>query len=358
MSNLKIAVIVGTRPEVIKVWPVIEEARRAGIEICLVSTNQQEKLVNETFLSLGISPQIDLKIQNKTGNLNNFISECISKCQDILISFKPDFVIVQGDTASALSGAIAAHNLRIRIGHIEAGLRSGDMENPWPEEGYRRLIDSIPSILWAPTSEVCIQTQADQKLLVVGNTSIDALRMACAQVRDSDEQEDTIVVTLHRRESFGKALESTLKNIILLSQKIENRILFIQHPNPNVQAAMDAVEFASSQIEIMGPVPYLEFIGILSQSALIISDSGGLQEEATALEIPLLIVREKTERFEAVSLGGCIMVGNTGEKIVEESIKVLTKNREVKESGILNSIFGDGHAAVKIIDSLLSQNDA
>ena len=354
MSILKIAVIVGTRPEVIKVWPVIEEARRIGVEICLVSTNQQEKLLNETFSNLGISTQIDLKIQNKTGNLNNFISECINKCQDFLISFKPDFVIVQGDTASALSGAIAAHNLRIKIGHIEAGLRSGDMENPWPEEGYRRIIDSISSILWVPTPEVCIQIQGDQKLLVVGNTSIDALRMACAQVLNSNEQGDTIVVTLHRRESFGNALENTLKNILMLSQQVANKIVFIQHPNPNVQAAMDAVDFESGRIEIIEPVPYLEFVAMISESALIISDSGGLQEEATALEIPLLIVREKTERLEAVTQGGCIMVGNTGEKIVEESIKLLAKNRIAKESGILNSIFGDGHAATRIIASLLS----
>ena len=148
MNLRKISIVLGTRPEVIKLWPVIKEFRESGIEICVISTNQQKKLVGETFASLGFLPDINLDIPNKNGNLNDFLSRCIAECEKVLLGFQPELVIVHGDTVSALGGAIASHNLRIRVAHVEAGLRSGDMENPWPEEGYRRLIDSISSILF------------------------------------------------------------------------------------------------------------------------------------------------------------------------------------------------------------------
>ena len=352
MTIKKLAIIFGTRPEVIKLWPVIEEARKSGIETCLISTNQQKNLLGETLGNLQIVPDYNLAIPNKAGNLNDFLSKCITECEKILTDFRPDLVVVQGDTASALAGALSSHNLRIKVGHIEAGLRSGDMENPWPEEGYRRIIDSISSILWAPTSSVDVTTQPDQELYVVGNTSIDALRMAQLLNPHKSEETGSVVVTLHRRESFGPALDTALKNIMGLSRKVDNRIYFIQHPNPNVKASMDRVRFQDSRVEIIEPIPYLNFIEMISSASLIISDSGGLQEESTALGIPLLIVRDKTERQEAVLLGGCVMVGSHGEKIIEESKIILSRKVRNKTIGIQNSIFGDGYAARKIIYSL------
>jgi UDP-N-acetylglucosamine 2-epimerase (non-hydrolysing) len=352
-----IVVIVGTRPEAIKVWPILTEARARGIAIKLISTQQQQNLLEETLDSLSLEPEYHCKSQHFDGQITSFLADCCVQLTSILKDVSPRIVLVQGDTSSAVAGAIAAHNLRIPIGHIEAGLRSHDLQNPWPEEGNRRIIDAISKFLWVPTNSSLIPVSKDQQIVVVGNTSIDSLRLSIEKdASHKHEFSDCILVTLHRRESFGERMTTSLKEIKKLSQISGKKVVFIEHPNPNVRSAIDAAAFSGENIKIIAPVPYQEFIQLMSSSLIIISDSGGIQEEATALGKPLLVVREKTERVEVSQEDPSSLVGADGRKLVETAMTMMQKTPKTdSSSGIKNNLFGDGYAAQRILDDLAKE---
>jgi UDP-N-acetylglucosamine 2-epimerase (non-hydrolysing) len=357
VATIDLAIIVGTRPEAIKVWPVLVEARRRNLNVVLVSTNQQKHLLSETLQDIQIVPDFVCPIPNPSGDVSEFLAKAIVGLSELLRSINPRVVLVQGDTGTATAGAIAAHNLQIPIGHIESGLRSGDLRNPWPEEGNRRMIDSVASFLWRPSADPRLEIQQDQSELVVGNTSIDALRM-CLEMdsKESDHPKPYILVTLHRRESFGKKMSSAIIEIKKLAELTKIEVVFVEHPNPKVREALDSAKIDSSNFRIINPVPYRRFIKLLSQSTLVISDSGGIQEEATALGIPLLVVRDKTERHEVVFNNSDVLVGSSAENLLANALRILENKKQDKSiPQIVDNSFGDGYAAEKIIEDLISK---
>lgn len=354
LSNILLCFIFGTRPEVIKLWPVIHEAKSRGIKTLVISTGQQQELLRDTLADLFISPDIDLNLMQLNTTLESFLTLAISELSVSLNNCKPSLVVVQGDTSSALAGALASYLLKIPIGHVEAGLRSGDLYSPWPEEGNRRLIDSLANFLWIPTKKSIIAPNNDQKINVVGNTVVDALRMILKNNFRSIELDSKsyVLVTLHRRESFGEPMVSSMQEIIKFSNQIEHEVIFIQHPNPNVNWAMNESGMFGSRIRIMQPVPYSKFVEILRGASLLITDSGGLQEEATTLGVPLIIARDKTERMEAVSITQAELVGSHGENLIAVSEDFLNKKFS-GDAKKLNDKFGDGYAAKRIIDDVI-----
>ena len=355
MLTIDVAIIVGTRPEAIKVWPILVEARKRNLNTVLVSTNQQKDLLNETLADLEIIPDFVCSIPNLSGDISEFLAKAIINLTELLRSMNPRAVLVQGDTGTATAGAIAAHNLQIPLGNIEAGLRSGDLGTPWPEEGNRRIIDSIAKFLWRPTLEPQINILEDQSELVVGNTSIDALRMCLEMESDAPEQNNEyILVTLHRRESFGKKMTAALMEIKNLVQVTDLDVLFIEHPNPKVREALNSVKIDASNFRVIKPVPYKSFVKLLANSTLVISDSGGIQEEATALGIPLLVVRDKTERHEVVLKNPEALVGSGAENLLPSALQFLASRKPIKSKPqIIDVSFGDGYSSQKIIDDLI-----
>lgn len=343
--------MIGTRPEAIKLWPLILEFENSEHEIIVISTGQQRELLIETLNDLGIRPNISLEIMKENLSLLEFLSLSTLKITEVVNQVNPDLIIVQGDTSSALSGALAGHLAKVPVGHVEAGLRSGDLLSPWPEEGNRRLIDSISTLLWQPTKVGIQKIEKDQELLVTGNTVVDALRILTSGVMKFDNQNGPIVVTLHRRESFGNQMTTAMQQLKKLASKVSNEMIFIEHPNPQVRKSIVDSQLENSRIEIIQPIAYTKFIRLLCSSSLLITDSGGLQEEAYSLGIPLLVMRDKTERAEALGGNMRLLVGSDGKSLIEETLKILNRPKnfqgELKEND-----FGDGYAARKIRNSI------
>lgn len=359
-GNRPLLIVLGTRPEAIKLWPLILKADEMSIPVKIVSTNQQKDLLGQTLMDLKIAPRIDFQIApvQEISSPEAFVFETTAKLINIIKRERPGLVIVQGDTGSALAGAMAAFFSKIPVGHVEAGLRSNDLLAPWPEEGNRRIIDAISKYLWVPTnSDAKLSTAKDQEVIVVGNTVVDALKIILREKkRENSIGPRKILVTLHRRESFGDPLISSLKKLIDLSEIVEHKIVFFQHPNPNVESAIAASNLRQSRIKIESPLPYTQFIRSLQDAELLITDSGGLQEEATTLNIPLLVVRDTTERQSSVSENALArLVGSSGESLIESALEFLNKAKNASEVTSFSQIYGDGDSSERIIRSAIKE---
>jgi len=350
VKDKRVAIICGTRPEVIKLYPVHQDLLNRGFNITLISTGQQQQLLKETFDSLNFFPDIDLALMTVNQSPTKFLTAAMTEISTVLLEKLTDFVIVQGDTLSAYAGAFSAYLNQIPVGHVEAGLRSHDLSSPWPEEGIRRSIDSISSILWVPTSGDQIKIETDQRMFVTGNTVVDSLRLIVNKSQEKHLPQNKILVTLHRRESFGDTMTSALRELIKLSLEIPHRIVFIQHPNPNVEISLKEAKLLDSRIEVIKPIPYVDFIQELRSCDLLITDSGGLQEESTVLGIPALILRDKTERNAAIRKGMSKLSPPNGELLVKDAIEILNQNTKALAP---STSFGDGFASQRIVDSIV-----
>lgn len=353
MSFKRVAIVVGTRPEVIKCYPVLVELRERNIETYLISTGQQRDLIAETFESLLLTPDINLNLMTENQTPADFLSRAISELSAIFAKLEPDIVLVQGDTLSAFAGAQTAYLSSIQLGHIEAGLRSHALYSPWPEEGIRRAIDSLSNFLWVPTQMDVLDCEPDQECIVTGNTVVDALRLIHSRFSPVPKNHKRILVTLHRRESFGITMTKALQSLVEYSENCEHEIIFIQHPNPNVYKSVNAAKMKESRIEISKPIPYVTFIKLLQDCDLLITDSGGLQEEATILGIPTLILRETTERLAAITEGRSLLSSPDGGNLEKDANYLINLNKTTHD---VNLAFGDGYAAKRIVDSITGEN--
>ena len=357
-GNRPLLVVIGTRPEAIKLWPLILKAKELGIEHRVVSTGQQKDLLNQTLMDLALEVDFQLQSPGTISSPENFVFETTTKLKEIIEKVKPRIVIVQGDTGSALAGALAAFFSQIPVGHVEAGLRSHDLLAPWPEEGNRRIIDSISKYLWVPTiGDSNIPCSKDQEVTVVGNTVVDALKIILREGGISKiAGTKKIVVTLHRRESFGGPLISTMKNLVTLSELIDHEIIFYQHPNPNVESAILKADLRKSRVKIRDPLPYTEFIKNLIGVDLLITDSGGLQEEATTMRIPLLVVRDTTERHDGISQNShSRLVGSSGELLIDSALEFLKDTKNSQEIKSFSQVYGDGSSAERILRTVCKE---
>lgn len=374
----KLLFIFGTRPEAIKLAPLVLESKKypnkIKAEVCL--TGQHKEMLYSVLDLFDIKADHNLEIMKKGQDLYDISAEVLLKTKDIIRNAAPDIVVVHGDTSSASMAALSCFYSKIPVMHVEAGLRTGDMHNPFPEEFNRRLIGMIAAHHFAPTvsSESNLLQEGVQKnaITITGNTVIDALHFVKEKIENNEwfrqkiSQESLksfehfldskfILITGHRRENFGKGFEQIASAIALLAEKNPNiNFVYPVHLNPNVQEPINRILGGKSNIHLLPPQNYLEFITLMKYCFLIITDSGGVQEEAPSLGKPVLVMRNTTERPEALEAGAVKLVGTNIEKIFEETQRLIDDESEyMKMSHVINP-YGDGKASKRIISKILN----
>jgi UDP-N-acetylglucosamine 2-epimerase (non-hydrolysing) len=357
-----IAVVIGTRPEAIKMAPVVRALFGAqGLHPFVISTGQQRELARQALADLRIVPDLDLDLMQANQSLPSLTGRILESVHAALSGKPFRACLVHGDTTTALASALASFYTRIPIGHVEAGLRTYDFERPWPEEMNRRLIDPLCRWCFAPTPQSAENLRNENipapNIHVTGNTVIDALLECRARVSAPGSEESpklrTILVTGHRRESFGEGFLGICEAIRrLVEQRVDVRIVYPVHLNPNVQEPVYRLLAGHPRIHLQEPVAYEEFVGLMASAYLILTDSGGVQEEAPSLGKPVLVMRETTERPEGVAAGTCRLVGTNPDRIVAESLRLLDDPTEYRARSTLRNPYGDGHAGQRIVGVL------
>lgn len=361
--RMKVLVLFGTRPEVIKLAPVIHELRKKFFQTVVVSSSQHKQLLKPFLDSLDVEVDFDLGVMKRNQTPNEVCSRVMAKLDKLLAAERPDLILVQGDTTTTLAGALAGFNRRIPVGHVEAGLRSGNLMSPFPEEMNRRVVSQIASFHFAATEEnrsnLLNEDVPSDKIFVTGNPVVDSLgemldslspSPKIVELISTTEGKKRLLLTTHRRESFGSAMSGNLK---VLAKFVEERpdvcLFFPVHPNPNVKTVAKEFLGKRQRIHLLEPLDYSDFLAIMKAAWLIISDSGGVQEEAPSLGKPLLVIRENTERPEAIRAGVSKLVGISPgalRNLLEENYSVDTWIKSVKE---VSNPFGDGRSAARIV---------
>ncbi len=369
MTSRKVIVVFGTRPEAIKLAPVIlamQHDRR--FEPSIVATGQHEEMLTQNLDIFQIKPDKNLRIMTRGQTLSDITTRALKGMRSALKEFRPDIVLVQGDTTTAFAAALAAYYEQTPVGHVEAGLRTDNKYNPFPEEINRRLITILADLHFAPTSysrsQLLREGVPEERIFVTGNTVIDALFMSLRKdylfqdpLRDSLDygNKKVIVLTMHRRESFGDPMRKILTAVSRIAKDFkEVEVVFPVHFNPRVREAVNEVLGKKTQenIRLVDPLGYQSFIHLMERAYLILTDSGGLQEEAPALGKPVLVLRETTERPEGIEAGTAKLVGTDPDRIykgVKELIEDPSVYRNMTRGG---SPYGDGKAAERILDIL------
>jgi len=361
--RLKVLVLFGTRPEIIKLAPVIEELQKKLFQTIVVSSSQHKQLLRPFLDALDVCVDFDLGVMRRNQLPGEVCSRIMAKLDKILAAEKPDLILVQGDTTTTLAGALAGFYRRIPVGHVEAGLRSGNLMSPFPEEMNRRVVSQIASFHFAATERnrrnLLSEGVASDKIFVTGNPVVDALNGMLKRLTPSEkiaelikktEGKKRLLLTTHRRESFGSTMTENLKVLAnFVDQRPDVCLLFPVHPNPNVKAVGKKFLGRRERIYLLEPLDYSDFLAIMKAAWLIVSDSGGVQEEAPSLGKPLLVIRENTERPEGIRSGVSKLVGNRPgalKRLLEESYAVETWIKSVKE---VSNPFGDGRSAARIV---------
>lgn len=359
----RILVVMGTRPEGIKLAPVVREfIQQRSIEPILVNTGQHTALLEQAIDIFGLRPDFDLSIGQPNMSLTDITSACIRGLEPVLAEIAPDAVLVQGDTTSTLSGALAAFYAGIPLIHLEAGLRTGDPLNPFPEEINRRIVSQIAALHLAPTvsaAQNLLREGRDRSSIVVtGNTVVDAL-LWTAGTRQGDSQDwfqraegkgrRALLVTAHRRESWGVGVRDIGTALRQLSIDIPDISIVIPlHPNPILHNSINPFVQDRENIHVIPPMPYPEFVSILVQSDVVLTDSGGIQEEAPALGKPVLVMRATTERPEGIAAGTAALVGTSPARIVEAVRELLFDDDAYSRMARAHNPYGDGKAAARV----------
>jgi UDP-N-acetylglucosamine 2-epimerase len=351
--------IFGTRPEAIKMAPVLQALARRGrrVESVVCVTAQHRHMLDQVLTLFGIVPEIDLNLMRLDQATGDFAATAFAAVNDVLDRVHPDVVLVQGDTTTATVAALAAFYRRIPVAHVEAGLRTNDPGNPFPEEINRRLVDVVSRYRFAPTQAAARALRAEgypaRSIHVTGNTVVDALRHILRETPAGGIVADTdgtlIVVTSHRREIFGEPLRHICQALVeIVRRRQDVRIVFPVHLNPNVRGPVNELLSGHERIRLIDPLPYDAFVRLMAAAALIVTDSGGIQEEAPVLGVPVVVIRDKTERAEAVRAGVARLAGTSRAGIIRAVLAELRRGRRAARS-----LFGDGHAAERIVRVLL-----
>jgi UDP-N-acetylglucosamine 2-epimerase (non-hydrolysing) len=357
-KTMRIFVVYGTRPELIKVAPLILKLQQIPtVDLTVVSTGQHKEMLLSLEQLFGIRPAISLAVMTADQTVNSVVSKVIAKMDELLVEYKPELVFVQGDTATVLGTAMACFYAKIKVAHIEAGLRSFDLEHPFPEEFNRKVVSLFADYNFAPTdlsaSNLLKEGVPSDKVFVTGNTVIDALKILAEKVEAKIMSKRTILVTAHRRENHGNGMVAICAAIKkLLSERSDVMFVWPLHPNPNVKDVVQREMAGVEGITFTPPMDYLSLIEMMKSAYLIWTDSGGIQEEAPSFRKPVLILRDVTERPEVVSAGFGELTGANTNRIVSSTLKLLDDESfyESRVSG--ENPFGNGDACEQIVDIL------
>jgi UDP-N-acetylglucosamine 2-epimerase (non-hydrolysing) len=358
---LRLMVVMGTRPEIIKLAPLILEARSrpAQFEVVTVHTGQHREMAHQAMADFGIVADVDLEIMQANQDVAHVMTASLRRLFDSMAAARPDWVIVQGDTTTTFAGALAAFYHRIPVAHVEAGLRTGDRYSPFPEEMNRSLTTRLADLHFAPTAgsraNLLGEGIADERVLVTGNTAIDALFRVLEQSPPAIKTvgHHHLLVTAHRRENHGAGIASICEAVLdLLERYPELTVSFPVHLSPAVRDTVFTRLDGHPRVQLTPPLGYRAFVQAMAQATLILSDSGGVQEEAASLDTPVLILRDTTERQEAVDGGSAFLVGTDRQRIVEAAASVLEGRATRPPAGSANP-FGDGQASRRILDRIL-----
>ena len=373
MKKIKVLSVFGTRPEAIKMAPVVRAlASNNAFDAKVCVTAQHREMLDQVLELFEIEPDFDFDVMTQGQTLNELTTKIIIQMKTVLESFKPEVVLVHGDTTTTFAASLAAYYQKIPIGHVEAGLRTGNIYSPWPEEGNRKLTSAITQYHFAPTESAKSNLRNEgvdkNKIIVTGNTVIDAMLWVKAKLDRSptiaaqlaqefhflDSEKKLILVTGHRRESFGGGFERICEAISKVALKYPDcQILYPVHLNPNVQEPVNRLLSNLANVFLVGPQEYLPFVYLMDRSYLILTDSGGIQEEAPSLGKPVLVMRETTERPEAVNAGTVKLVGTSVSLIVNEVSRLIDEQDFYREMSRAHNPYGDGRASERIANFIV-----
>lgn len=353
-GKIRVLVVYGTRPEAIKMAPVVTalQARGDRFETVVCNAAQHREMVEQVQELLGLVPDLDLDLMRPNQRLNELTARVVEAMDGVLERERPDWLLVQGDTTTAMGAALAAFHRGVPVGHVEAGLRTGDLTRPFPEEANRRLIDVIAGALFAPTERARDALLAEgidaQRVFLTGNTVVDALQSVAASLGEV-AREDEVLITVHRRESFGEPIRGVFQAIAELAERFPHlRWVYPVHRNPQVREPARAMLGGIANIELHDPFDYRELVRRLMRARCVLTDSGGIQEEAPTFGTPVLVLRERTERPEGVEAGVARLVGVDRRGIVAAVDELLTDSADRESTAAAVNPYGDGRAGERI----------
>ncbi len=366
----RVLVLFGTRPEAIKLCPVIRElqSRPDDFEVRVCVTAQHREMLDSVLSVFEVTPDVDLDMMQPGQSLTASTARILAGLEQVMLDFMPELVVVQGDTTSTFCGALAAFYQRVPVAHVEAGLRTFDLWQPFPEEMNRVVTTRLSALHFAVTdrgrSHLLAEGVLEKYIHVTGNTGIDALLWIRDQINDNDlipartfevpEGRRSVLVTMHRRESFGDAQLKVCRALKRIASRDDVYMILPVHPNPTVEAVVKEHLGGHPNILLTEPLDYVSFVDLLRRCHFVITDSGGVQEEGPSLGKPILVLREKTERPEAIDAGSVQLVGTDEKRIVRQCTRLLDSPSEYVKRSFFHNPYGDGHASPKIANAILS----
>jgi UDP-N-acetylglucosamine 2-epimerase (non-hydrolysing) len=365
---MKVMTVFGTRPEAIKMFPVINALRRQdGVDVRICVTAQHREMLDQVLHIARIVPDIDLDVMQANQTLDALLARLVTGLGESFDAERPDRILVHGDTLTTMAATLSAYFRKIPVGHVEAGLRSGNIYHPWPEEVNRKVAGAVADLHFAPTETAAAALRAENvaadRIHITGNTVIDALLATKARIDEEPalasgldpliarfSGKRIIAITSHRRENFGDGMKAIAEAIAAIAARDDVAVVFPVHPNPQVRSVMEPILGSLANVALINPLDYPHFVRLLATSDLVLTDSGGVQEEAPSFGKPVLVMRETTERPEGVAAGTARLVGTNKDRIVSEIFSLLDDDAACSAMARAHNPFGDGTAGVQIAE--------
>lgn len=367
MKKVKVLSIFGTRPEAIKMAPLVKELeKRDEIDSIVCVTAQHREMLDQVLETFNIKPDYDLNIMKQGQTLSEITSRALLGLEEVIKECKPDIVLVHGDTTTTFAGALAAFYNQVSIGHVEAGLRTNDKYSPFPEEMNRQMVDCMTDMFFAPTEiskgNLLLENIDENKIYITGNTAIDAMSTTVKEDYHHNEldwikdNERLILLTSHRRENLGEPMRNIFKAVKRIVDEFDDvKVIYPIHKNPKVREIANEVFGNTDRVKLIEPLEVFDFHNFQNKSYIILTDSGGIQEEAPSLGKPVLVLRDTTERPEGIKAGTLKLVGTDEITIYKETKKLLTDLKEYEKMSKASNPYGDGHASEKIADAIIKK---
>ena len=367
MKKIKVMSIFGTRPEAIKMAPLVKELEsRSEIESIVCVTAQHREMLDQVLKTFKITPDYDLNIMKQSQTLSDVTIRALNGLEGVIKEVKPDIVLVHGDTTTTFAGALAAFYNQVAIGHVEEGLRTNNKYSPFPEEMNRQMVDCMTDMYFAPTNlskeNLLKESKEESKIYVTGNTVIDAMSTTVdnnyihPELEWFKPGEKMILLTVHRRENLGNPMQHIFKAIKKIVDEFSDvKVIYPIHMNPQIREIANKIFEGCNKVKLIEPLEVFDFHNFQNKSYIILTDSGGIQEEAPALGKPVLVLRETTERTEGIEAGTLKLVGTDEEKIYNETKKLLTDSKEYEKMSHASNPYGDGHASKRIVDAIIAK---